>query len=237
MATQSGITGKIGNIIYYKMGDKYFMRSAPRKYKQTKATKASANAFGKASGIGRIVRTNFSDIIFNAEDRSMQIKLVGKIFSWMQVKKFSSNPADDQFIDLVSFRFSPRAPKLNVQLKEPLRISNLSSSQMRIDIPALIPKDFFNVSPNSNDIGLRIATVMIDIQQVKLVHAFKEEVFFHFDDKMVDEQTIVQDLPVATDCLILTGIALISYVDKTYKMLVTSNKDKVPAQIVHALYI
>ena len=89
MATQSGIIGRIGNTIYYKMGEKYYMRSAPRKYKQTKATKAKATEFGKASGIGRIIRENLSNVIFNADDRNMQTKLVGTIFSWMQIKKLS----------------------------------------------------------------------------------------------------------------------------------------------------
>jgi len=71
MATQSGITGRIGNTVYYKMGEKYYMRSAPRKYKQTKATKAKATEFGKASSIGRIIRENLSNVIFNADDRKM----------------------------------------------------------------------------------------------------------------------------------------------------------------------
>jgi hypothetical protein len=237
MATQAGITGRIGNMIYYKMGEKYYMRSAPRKYKQTKATKASATEFGKASGIGRIIRTNFSDIIFNDDDRNMQTRLVGKIFSWMKVKQLPSNPADVQFVDLISFKFSPKAPRLNSKLKEPLRISYISASHMQIDIPALIPKDFFKVSPGTSDVGLRIATVMVDIQQAVLIHAFNQEVIFHFDDKLVDEQTIVQDLPPAANCLIITGIALVSYLNKMNKRLVTSHKDKVPSQIVQALYI
>jgi hypothetical protein len=237
MATQEGITGRIGNTIYYKMGEKFYMRSAPRKYKQTKATKASATEFGKASRIGKIIRTNFPGIIFNAKDRNMQTKLVSKIFSWMQIKQLPSSAADVQFHDLVSFRFSPRAPKLSNILKEPLRISNTSPSRMQINIPALIPKDFFKVSPGTRDVGLRIATVMVDIQQAVLIDAFNQEVFFRFDNKLVGEQTIVQDLPPAANCLIITGIALVSYVDKVNKMLVNVYKDKVPSQIVHALYI
>src|SRR5579864_786088 len=99
MATQSGITGRIGNTIYYKMGEKYYMRAAPRKYKQTSATKARATEFGKASGIGRIIRENLSAVIFNPDDRNMQTRLVGKIFSWMQIKQMPSSSGHSQFID------------------------------------------------------------------------------------------------------------------------------------------
>ncbi|MEJ0081029.1 MAG: hypothetical protein WDM78_08820 [Puia sp.] len=237
MATQSGIIGRIGNTIYYKMDGKYYMRAAPRKYKQTKATKARAKEFGKASGIGRIIRENLSNVIFNADDRSMQTKLVGKIFSWMQIKQMPSAPEQSQFNDLVTFKFSPRAPRLNNQLKEPVRISNTASSSLQIDIPALIPKQFFKASPRASDVGLRIETVMVDVEKAELIRAFSQEVIFPFDDKQVNQQTIVHDLPSVTNCLIITGIALVSYVDKINKTFLTSHKDRVPSQIVHAMYV
>jgi len=237
MATQSGIIGRIGNTIYYKMGEKYYMRAAPRKYKQTKETKAKAREFGKASGIGKIIRENLSNIIFNADDRSMQTRLVGKIFSWMQIKELQPTPGHNQFNDLVTFKFSPTAPRLNNQLKEPVRISNILPSGLQIDIPALIPKQFFRVSPKASDVGLRIETVVIDIEKPELIGAFNQEVIFKLDDKQLDQHTIVQDLPTVTNCLIITGMALVSYVDKINKRLVTSHKDRVPAQVVNAIYV
>src|SRR4051812_232198 len=109
MATQGGITGRIGNTIYYKMGDKYFTRTAPRKYKQTKGTKSKAREFGRASVIGKLIRANFATIIFNPKDRSMQTKLVGQIISWMKIKQMPSKAEDVQFADLRNFKFSPRA--------------------------------------------------------------------------------------------------------------------------------
>ena len=33
------LTGRIGNLIFYKKGDKYHIRTAPGKVNQTKATK------------------------------------------------------------------------------------------------------------------------------------------------------------------------------------------------------
>ena len=42
MGSQGGYIGRIGNIIHYKMDGKLVTRSAPRKYKQTKATKAKS---------------------------------------------------------------------------------------------------------------------------------------------------------------------------------------------------
>ena len=49
MATQMGMTGRIGNMVHYKMGDKFYTRSLPRKYKQTKANKSEI--FGIRNGV------------------------------------------------------------------------------------------------------------------------------------------------------------------------------------------
>lgn len=46
---QLQITGRIGNVVFYKRGDNYYARSVPAKVKQTEATKKSATLFGKAS--------------------------------------------------------------------------------------------------------------------------------------------------------------------------------------------
>ena len=60
------------------MGDKYYSRSAPRKYTQTKATKARAKVFGKASGIGAQIREGLSSVIPNSSDRKMHGLLVAR---------------------------------------------------------------------------------------------------------------------------------------------------------------
>ena len=39
-------TGRIGKVIHYKIGNKFYSRSVPKKYKQTKATKEKSFEFG-----------------------------------------------------------------------------------------------------------------------------------------------------------------------------------------------
>jgi hypothetical protein len=48
-----GFTGRIWNLIHYVIGNEFFMRSATGKVRQTKASKARAAKFGRASGIGK----------------------------------------------------------------------------------------------------------------------------------------------------------------------------------------
>src|SRR5664279_3542017 len=79
-----GFTGRIGDLIYYKRGDKTFVRKTPRKFKQTKATRARASEFGRASGIGRAIRHQLSAVITNPDDRKMHGRLVSAVFKWLR---------------------------------------------------------------------------------------------------------------------------------------------------------
>ncbi len=49
-------TGKVGNLIGYRRGGKYFLRSRPETVRQTQATKHAAQWFGAASRKGALIR-------------------------------------------------------------------------------------------------------------------------------------------------------------------------------------
>ncbi len=53
-------TGKVGDLIGYKRNGKYFLRSAPEKVRQSKATKRAAKRFGAASRKGALIRSALS---------------------------------------------------------------------------------------------------------------------------------------------------------------------------------
>jgi hypothetical protein len=96
MGSQGGFIGRIGNVIHYKMDGKLYTRSAPRKYKQTKATKAKSREFGMASTIGRVIRENLQFVIFGTNDRKMQTSLVGEIYTWLQGARYQPASAETQ---------------------------------------------------------------------------------------------------------------------------------------------
>ena len=93
MGSQGGYIGRIGNVIHYKMGDKFYTRSAPKKFKQTKATKAKSVEFGMASTIGKVIRQALQPIIFETDDRKMHTRLVGRIYSWLQTARHNAASA------------------------------------------------------------------------------------------------------------------------------------------------
>ncbi len=54
-------TGKLGNLIGYERGGKYFLRSMPEIVRQTTATRRAAQRFGIASRKAALIRSAFYD--------------------------------------------------------------------------------------------------------------------------------------------------------------------------------
>lgn len=86
------ITGRIGNIVFYKRGDKYYSRSVPGRIRQTKATKKCATEFGKASGAGKILRQQLLPVIPFPADNKMQTRLVSDLCRWFGRGLIRNNP-------------------------------------------------------------------------------------------------------------------------------------------------
>lgn len=74
------LTGRIQNLIFYKVGDKYYARTAPARVRQTKATKKRASEFGKASRVGKSLRQQLLSVIPFPADNKMQTRLVSALF-------------------------------------------------------------------------------------------------------------------------------------------------------------
>src|SRR4249920_4024396 len=106
MASQPpmGLVGRTGNLIHYRMGDKYFTRAAPKKFKQTKATKRRAGEFGQASGLASSIRSILLPVIPMPKDRKMQGRLVAVVFQWLSGE--STNVGDSIPYEFSQFPFA-----------------------------------------------------------------------------------------------------------------------------------
>ncbi len=237
MGTQTGITGRIGNVIYYKMGGKYYMRAAPRKYKQTKETKARAKEFGRASTLGSIIRMEMGSLIFNPGNRKMQTQLVAQVFDWLQ--RINSQPPYNQpQKDFIEFNFSPGNPGLASRLLVPIGITMDSPVELQIALPALIPRESFRAPARTADIVCKIATVVIDPVNLKKIFASVNENIFHFDNIPVAAQTISTTLPTdAGKILVLTAMALEYHLTKARSGSPVIDIKDTPAQMVHAVFV
>jgi hypothetical protein len=235
MATQAGYVGRIGNLINYRMGDKYYSRLAPRKYKQTKATKAKASEFGMASTIGRLIRQNLDSVIFNSADNKMQTSLVREIFEWLQIAR--NQPASSVTQPLLEgFKFSTECPQPLSRWKAKFDVSNPVSGQLQITIPSFVPKTSFIAPGKTTNIVCKIASVVIDVKNRVEIASAINKISYMMDKNKVESQVIVQDLTMPKGSLLVTGMCLEFLTSQRQTLVPTKDKLFQPSQIVYAVY-
>lgn len=235
MGSQGGYIGRIGNIIHYKMNGKLYTRAAPRKYKQTKATKAKSSEFGMASTIGMIIRQNLESVIFDLNDRKMQTRLVGEIFTWLQNARHEPASVETQ-PDFNQFRFSTGSPILANRWNVKFKVSSPASGQIQIAIPSFIPKTSFKTPAGAGAVVCRIASVVIDVENKKELRSAQSEIVYQLDRNKVETRNIIHELPMPKGSLLVTGMCLEYLVERSKRSVPTNDKLFKPSQIIYAVY-
>jgi hypothetical protein len=231
-----GYSGRIGNVVHYKMGNKFYSRSAPRKYKQTKGTKEKSSEFGMASTIGRVIRENLEAVIFETTDRKMQTRLVGEIFNWLQLARHQPASAINQPIFLDRFHFSSESPSLSARWKLKFEVSSPASGQIQIAIPSFIPISAFKAPASTAAVVCRIASVVIDVENKKEIGSAQNEISYTLDQNEVAAQNIIQELPMPAGSLLVTGMCLEYIVVRQQRRVPTNDKLFKPSEIIYAVH-
>ena len=230
-----GITGRIGNIIHYKMDDKFYTRAAPRKFKQTKATKKRASEFGRASTMGCAIRGLLIKSIPNPSDRKMHGRLVGVLFRWL--RNFNKKTPGVTHTDIIEdFNFTGSST-VRGRWAVDLQLKNPSPGLVQLYIPGFLPKELIRAPAGSVSVVCRIAIGTLDVATGMALDKSFTELVYKFDGKPVEEKTISMELPTPKDCLILTGISLTYRSIKNGREFDFSIKKFMPAGIHHVLYV
>jgi hypothetical protein len=235
MGSQGGFIGRIGNVIHYKMGDKYYTRSVPRKYKQTKGTKAKSVEFGMASTIGKVIRESLQPIIFETDDRKMHTRLVGQIYSWLQIARHKPASVSTQ-PDFKSFKFTTGNPSLSSRWKIDLKISTPSPGQIQIVIPSFIPESAFRAPARASFAACRIASVVIDVEKKKEIGSALDELTYTLDQNKVAAQKIIQELLMPPGSLLITGLCVEYFTVRMHQKLQSREKLYRPSEIIYAVH-
>jgi hypothetical protein len=234
MATQMGMTGRIGNVVHYKMGDKFYTRSLPRKYKQTRGTKAKSSEFGMASTIAMLIRQNLGVVIFEPTDRKMQTRLVGEIYNWLQyARQQPASVVTQPTFD--GFKFS-ESPGLSSRWSTKFEVSSPASGQIQIAIPSFIPKAAVKAPAGADAVIFRIASVVIKVENKEEIGSAQNEIVYKLDRNKTEVQNIIQELPMPKGTLLVTGMCLEYIVDRYKRTVPTKDKLFKPSQIIYAVY-
>ncbi len=229
-------SGRIGTVIHYRVGNKYFTRAMPQKFKQTKATKARAAEFGLASKIGSSIRKILFPIVPEAPDAKTRGRLVGVVSEWL--RKHKCKPGDPfNTYNLIRYRYDLRQSSVRDRWEISLEIKNPSPGLMQIKIPAFVPSQSIKAPVRITEVVCQIAIGSIKLKDGDLLKKSKIKLNFAYNDIPVEEQIISVDLPTPKESMVVTGASLSYRKLKDGKLQDNSNKAFLPAGIIDVLVI
>jgi hypothetical protein len=229
------ITGRIGNIVFYKRGDNYYARSVPGRIRQTKATKKCASEFGKASGAGKILRQQLLPVIPFPADNKMQTRLVADLCSWLRSGFDPQQPCDPvSFLNDFSFTKSDTVAE---RLRVSLQVTKTADGMLEMKIPAFMPAENILAPAGTVSVKCHIATGGYGLKNGAATGGFSTSLNFNYNDQPVPEQIISLPTPTPSQTLIVTGVSLEYYFNKNGYLQKSVNKAFMPAGIVKAIYL
>ena len=226
------LTGRIQNLIFYKVGDKYYARTTPSRVKQTKATKKRASEFGKASRVGKSLRQQLLSVIPFPADNKMQTRLVSALFQWL---RHDTEQSSDPMLYIGNFQFTEGYSVLE-RWKVNLQITKPAPDMLALKIPAFIPSKSISAPAGTIAVKCHIAIAGCEIETGIATGGFSTSILFDYNEVEVPEQKVNLPVPTTSGSLVVTAIFLEYNSLKNGHLEKTKNKAFMPAGMVSAMY-
>lgn len=231
---QLQITGKIGNVIFYKRGDNYYARSVPVKVKQTKATKKCSTLFGKASAAGKCLRQQLLQCLPFPRDVTMQVRLVSAISAWLRSGDDPPQPGDP-VPSISNFQFT-EGSSIRERWRVALQVTKVYEGGLQLTIPAFVPAISISAPAGTVTVKCNIAATACNVEKGATAGGFSTSLHFDFNEAEVPEQVVSLPLPATTGNLVVTAVSLEYLCVKNGYPQKIVKKAFMPAGVVSAMY-
>ncbi len=230
------LTGRIQNLVFYKLGDRYCVRTIPQKVKQTKATKARGKQFGVASRAGAALRGQLLTAIPFPSDNNMQTRLVTAIYRYLQSVEKIQPEQVDQLAYLDGFQFT-NGYTIQERWNVLLSITRDPESGLQLNIPSFVPVKNISAPAETVAIVCEISAGGFDRATGNPTGGFSTSLRFEYNNVEVPAQVIQMPLPTPQGSVIVTAISLEYNMIKNGHEAPVKKKAFMPSGIVSAMYV
>jgi hypothetical protein len=156
------VSGRIGPVIFYFVGDKFYSRAAPGKIKQAPKTKIRSANFGTAARAGKALRSGLHDALPHPKDRQMQSRFSGGIVKWLALQSVKEIAPAEDIPGLYQFQFGGLWAFEEV-FRVPFSVSKTNVGAIEIHVPALIPGEAIKGPPDTGSVECTFAVASCDL--------------------------------------------------------------------------
>jgi hypothetical protein len=233
--TNIKIVGTHGGTIYYKMYDDFFMRSRPKKNKQTSKTKQAAACFGLAQGAAGIMRSAFAGLMERYTIFDNKNNLAQPINEWILGDGLNADFEINNIPGLTGYEFNS-CSLLSERLKISLAVARTADGSLQLTIPAFNPVEKIAAPADTIQVTLHIAAAGCNVKGKQLTGMYSTKLIFDYRNKLIPAKQL--SLPVSTEAGNLTVIyATTRYsISKRNQKKIIAEKAWLPGAIISAMY-
>lgn len=229
------LTGRINNLVFYKLGDQYCVRTVPQRVKQTKATKASGKLFGIAARAGKAVRQQVFPVIPFPADNKMQTRLVTAIYQYLKSPLGEAAGSTNDLPFITAFQFT-EGYTLAERWKVDLTVIENNDGISELCIPAFIPATTLSAPAGTVSVTCNIATAGFTRATGLATGGFSTAIHFDYNETELPAQVIPLPVLMPPGSVIVTAVSIEYNAIKYGRVEKMKNKAFMPAAIVSAAY-
>ena len=239
MASSGGLpfSGRLGNLVFFQVKGKTFVRTWPSEIKQTKATKTSARIFGRASAIGAVIRKQLLPALSLESDNRIQTRFATAIAKWLKAQESGIMKPESALSYIQGFQFT-EGPSLYERWNPNWIVRNPAPGLLEMKLPGFIPAKSISAPAHTVSVICHIVAARCYMEKGKTAgEAVSAELKIEYNDKLVPAQTISLKFPTPRSGLVVTAVSLTYVILKSDYEHVLKSKRFQPAGIVSAMYL
>lgn len=230
------LTGRINNLVFYKLGERYCVRTVPQHVNQTKATKARGKQFGIASRAGKAVRQQLLQAIRFPSDNNMQTGLVSAIYQYIKSPE-GAVPAPAMDLPFITgFQFTT-GYTVTDRWKVALTVNRDAAGNLQLNIPAFVPAKNMSAPAGTVSVKCHISAGSFDRATGMATGGYAASLHFGYNPIEIPSQVVSLPMPMQPGSVIMTGISLQYNTIKNGHEVPVNKKAFMPAGIVSEMYV
>ena len=234
--TNLAYRGTRGNLVYYELNGQYYIRSKPKKVKQTAATKASAGKFGMAVRTGKSVRSALTPLLPNIKDRQLMFRLNTAMYKWLLTEPAVNFWTRQPIPMLAGFQFNEKTA-LAERLKLCLQADWQQAGKCVLYVPAMDPVLQIAAPAHTLLVHLQLVVLSCHIADQTIYDTQSTTVTLPYTAGHIPAQQIQLPVQIKPGCLAMIAGALKYTVQSKQGAAVESKIEWLPAAIIDAVYL
>ena len=229
------LRGKIGPVVVYRLNGQDVVRSLPRSYEQTPATKARSLNFGKATRAAALLRSGLKNVLPFPKDSQIQGRLSGTISKWLGTTPIADLSPEKKIPYLIDFHFNGKS-ELNSLWKGLLQVDLSEQGELMLNIPPFIPSNIIYAPSWAQTIECRIGAVSCNLADGSFGGEYFTSIHFPTKKQEVEAQQIPLSVPVESGNIVLVVVSMIYTITKNGIELENTKPEFRPGDVIAAMY-